>query len=358
MNSRLLMGIVAGAAAGFAGGWFLKPSNSGSQSNPGSVRVAQLEGELMAKTRELERLTKPGGKTASGAKTAAAADANADTPAYDPKSPEVVKMQERMKKQMEEKQRLKLDERVAGMKARLGLNDAQAAAIRKLLEENPGGMQSVMARAMSGGESKEKESDMILELLRPGQKNAELTEKIAAVLTPEQKEAYAAFRQEQRTNQVEIKAGKELARLQSSLTLSPGQKDKAFAVLSTLANDEYENPISPLVTIMAQQLEHPMGNRESEDLEPHKEEIKAAAALAAQRRQQRVEAMREILSPEQFKLYENQQKQANVAEFMDSAFDDMPGGMFGFGASLSESETEPEPPAPPATVAPVEESPK
>jgi hypothetical protein len=267
-------------------------------------------------------------------------------------------MQERMKKQMEEKQRLKLDERVAGMKARLGLNDAQAAAIRKLLEENPGGMQSVMARAMSGGESKEKESDMILELLRPGQKNAELTEKIAAVLTPEQKEAYTAFRQEQRTNQVEIKAGKELARLQSSLTLSPGQKDKAFAVLSTLANDEYENPISPLVTIMAQQLEHPMGNRESEDLEPHKEEIKAAAALAAQRRQQRVEAMREILSPEQFKLYENQQKQANVAEFMDSAFDDMPGGMFGFGASLSESETEPEPPAPPATVAPVEESPK
>jgi hypothetical protein len=359
MNSRLVMGIVAGAAAGFAGGWFLKPSNSGSESNTGSVRVAQLEGELKAKTRELERLTKPGGRNASAAKPAAAPDANADTPAYDPKSPEVVKMQEQMKKQMEEKQRLKLDERVAGMKARLGLNDAQTAAIRKLLEENPGGMQSFMALAMSGGDSKEKESEMILELLHPGQKNTELTEKIAAVLTPDQKEAYAAFRQEQRTNQVEIKAGKELARLQSSLTLSPEQKDKAFAVLSTLADDEYENPISPLVTIMAQQLEHPMGNRESKELDPHKDEIKAAAALAAERRQQRVEAMREILSPEQFKLYEDQQKQANVAEFMDSAFDDMPGGMFGFGANVPETEPEPPaPPAPPAPVAPVEERPK
>ena len=71
------------------------------------------------------------------------------------------------------------------------------------------------------------------------------------------------------------------------------------------------------------------------------EEIKASAALSAERRQQRVEAMREILSPEQFSLYEDQQKQGSMAELMDGAFDEMPGA-FMMGGDM------PGPDAPPA----------
>jgi|GEM_PF-5616168 len=343
MNARLLLGILSGIAAGFPAGWFLRPDSSKAQTETTSIRIVQLETELKNKTREVERLAKAAGKTDAAAKAAAK-----DTPAYDPKSPEVVKMQERMKKQMQEKQKLKLDERVAGLRTRLGLNDAQAAAIRELLEKNPSGVQSLMARAMAGEapDEAQDEASMIRELLRPGQKTAELTEKISAVLTPEQQQAYATFRQEQRTNDVEVKANRELARLQTSLTLSPEQKDKAFTVLSGLADQEYDNPVSPMVTMMAKQMEHMPAGKGRKDMEVHMEEIKAVSELAAGRRQQRVEAMREILSPEQFKLYEDQQKQGNMAEFMDSAFEDMPGAMFGMGADEPESPEAPVPPVP------------
>jgi hypothetical protein len=343
MNARLVIGIVGGAAAGFAAGWFLRfqdPPATGT----GNVRIVQLETELKNKTREVERLTKAAAKPGGDNQTP-------DVPAYDPKSPEVVKRQEQIKKQMQEKQKLKLDERVAALRTRLGLNDEQAAAIRELLEKNPSGPQSFMAQAMAGEDVDE--SGMLLAMLRPGQKTAELTAKIAAVLTPEQQQAYAAVRQEQRTNDVEIKANKELARLQTSLTLTQEQKDKAFTLLSTLADQEYDNPVSPMAGPIAQQLERTPGAPGMKDLEPHAEEIKAAAALAAERRTQRIEAMREILTPEQMALYEDQQKQGNMAEFMDSAFEDMPGNFF-MGAPV---ETE-EPAAPATPTAPVEEKSK
>ena len=332
MNTRLLIGILAGGAVGFLAGWFLSPENF--NADPGNAkRIVQLEGELRAKSHEVEQLTKSAAKNAATAKAMPP-----DTPAFDSKSPEIVKRQERMKKQMQDKQKLKLDERVSVLRARLGLNDQQAAAIRELLEKNPSGPQAMMMQAMSG--EKVDEAGMMLAMLRPGEKATELTGKITELLTPEQQQAYTAFRHEQRTNEVEVKANKELARLQSSLTLSQEQKDKAFGVLSGLADEEYDNPVSPMAGLMAQQMKQAPGGAGMKELEAHKAEIQAAADLSAQRRQQRVEAMRDILSPEQFSLYEDQQKQGNMADFMDSAFEDMPGN-FMMGAG------EPEPAEPP-----------
>lgn len=339
MNLRLLVGVLCGVAAGFLAGWFLSPETFNPDPAPLNQRIVQLEGELKGKARELEKLTKSAAK-----KSETAANTPPDTPGFDAKSPEMVKMQERMKKQMQDKQKLKLDERVAVLRARLGLNDAQAAALRELLEKNPTGSQSMMAQAMSG--EKVDEKAMLLAMLRPGQQTAELTGKITALLTPEQQQAYTTFRQEQRANEVEVKANKELARLQSSLTLSAEQKDKAFTVLSGFADGEFDNPVSPMAGLMAQQMKAQANSPHMKELEPHMEEITAAAELATQRRQQRVEAMREILSPEQFSLYEDQQKQGNMAEFMDSAFDDMPGNMF-LGAGAEEALETPPPPLAP-----------
>jgi hypothetical protein len=337
MNTRLLMGILGGAAAGFTAGWALSPRDSDTAVEPLNSRIVQLERELSVKSRELTKLGKQAEKL-----NAAATTNPPDTPAFDPESPEIVQRQERMKKQMQDKQRLKLDERMAVLRAKLGLNEQQAAAVRELLEKNPSGPQALMMQAMAGEEMDEKA--MLQSILRPGEKAAELTEKITALLTPEQQLAYTAFRQEQRANEVEVKAGKELTRLQSSLTLTPEQKDKAFTVLSTLADEEYDNPISPMVGIMAQQMDRMPNSPDMKELEPHKEELKAAAALAAERRQQRVEAMRGILSPEQFSLYEDQQKQASMSEFMEGAFEDMPGA-FLMGAE-SDAPVPPQPPAP------------
>jgi gas vesicle protein len=340
MNTRFLIGILGGAAVGFTAGWSLSPRSSDSAGEPLNSRIVQLERELSVKSRELTKLEKQAEKLNAAAKTNPP-----DTPAFDPQSPEIVQRQERMKKQMQDKQKLKLDERMAVLRARLGLNDRQAAAVRELLEKNPSGPQSLMMQAMAGEEMDEKA--MLQSILRPGEKAAELTADITALLTPEQQQAYAEFRQEQRANEVEVKTNKELARLQSSLTLTPEQKDKAFTVLSTLADQEYDNPVSPMVGLMAQQMEMRPDAPDMKELEPHKEELKAAAALAAERRQQRVEAMRGILSPEQFSLHEDQQKQASMSEFMEGAFEDMPGA-FLMGA-------EAEAPVPPPPPAPVEE---
>ena len=251
MNTRLLIGILAGGAAGFSAGWFLRPDFASGGADTTSVRVVQLEAELQNKTREVERLTKAAGKNVAVKATPP------DTPAFDPKSPEIVKRQERMKKQMQDKQKLKLDERISVLRSRLGLNDAQAAAIRELLEKNPSGPQAMMMQAMSG--EKVDEATMLLGMIRPGQRTAGLTAKITELLTPEQQQAYTTFRQEQRTNEVEVKANKELARLQSSLTLTQEQKDKAFGVLSGLADEEYDNPVSPMAGLIAQQMKHAPG---------------------------------------------------------------------------------------------------
>ena len=184
MNTRRLIGIVGGIAAGFAAGWFLHQDSTTTDGGNSSIRMAKLEAELKTKSAEVERLSKSGGKNAVVVKTPA------DTP--DPsKNPEVVKMQERMKKQMQDKQKLKLDERMAVLRARLGLNDKQAAALRELLEKNPAGPQAMMMQAMSGEKMDEKA--MMLSMLHPGEKTAELTEKITALLTPEQQQAYATF---------------------------------------------------------------------------------------------------------------------------------------------------------------------
>ena len=320
MNQRFLIGILGGGVAGFALGWVLRPHSS---SAPPEASVAQLEAALQSKTSQLERLTKPAIKPPGAAETGPSEPPAAAARVAKVKAEASSNRREDMQKQFLEKQKLKTDERLAALRARLNLSDEQAAALREILEKNPQGPEAMIMSAMAGKEVDK--ARLIVDFLRPGQKSAELTEKVAALLTPEQQEAYTAFRQEQRTNDIEIKTGKELARLQASLTLSPEQKDKAFAVLSAMAEQEYDTPVSPMAGFLAQQAKaNGSGNK---DLQEHLEEITAAGDLVTQRRQQRVEAMREILAPEQVSLYEDQQKQSTMSEMLEG-FGDMPGGLF------------------------------
>ena len=329
MSQRFLIGILGGCAAGFLLGWFLRPNASSGTPEGASARIAQLETALQNKTSQLERLTQPatkppvGVKSGTGEPPAVAKEAEAKAQA---KAAAAGNRREAMQQQFLEKQKLKLDERLAALRTRLNLTDEQAAAIREIMEKNPQGPEAMIMSAMAGGDVDK--TRLVVDFLRPGQKSAELTEKIAALLTPEQQEGYTAFRQEQRTNDIEIKTGKELARLQSSLTLSPDQKDKAFAVLSAMAQQEYDTPVSPMTNLMVQQIETQGDGAAAKALQPHIEEIKAAGDLARQRRQQRVEAMREILSPEQVSLYESQQKQSSMSEMLDG-FGDMSGALMG-----------------------------
>jgi hypothetical protein len=326
MNPRLFIGIAAGCVAGFAGGWFLKPgaSTSSADNDKSSVRIAKLEADLKSRSDDVERLTKAAEKKPEAGKAVADTRSRDRRPDAAARAEGAKQFQDRMKQRLEEKQKLKLDERVAVLKKRLGLSDEQAASIRAILEKSPAGAQDALARALTGGAGKEADrTAAMLEILRPGQKNAELNSQISALLTPEQQEAYTAFRQEQRTNEVEVKANKELARMQASLTLSPEQKDKAFAVLTKLADGEYDNPVSPMAGLMQQQMQFMPEGRGDKGLKEHADEVNAAAELATQRQKQRVDAMREFLTEEQVALYENQQKQNSMADMMDGSLGDL-----------------------------------
>lgn len=294
-------------------GWFLRPDPYVAEDSAAAKTIAKLQADIKSRDAEMDRLTVTVRKDEADKKARAEARER-----FSPENPEMKKRQDRMKQRMADKQKLKLDEKVAALRTRLKLTDSQAAAIRELLEKNPDDAQSLIAKAMSGEKVDEKSA--MLDILKPGKKNAELANQIAALLTPEQRQDYIAFRQEQRSNDVEVKANKELARLQSSLTLSPDQKDKAFATLTKIADEEYDNPVNNMAALMQQGMKM-QGNKKDPDMEAHMEEIKAATDYAAERRKMRVEAMREVLTPEQLAIYETQQKQPNVADMMEGIGD-------------------------------------
>src|SRR5690606_24171185 len=69
-------------------------------------------------------------------------------------------------------------------------------------------------------------------------KRADLESQISSLLKPEQAAAFTEFRQEQRENRIEVATGREMTRLQQSLTLSPAQKDQVYQALATISTSE------------------------------------------------------------------------------------------------------------------------
>ncbi len=96
---------------------------------------------------------------------------------------------------------------------------------------------------------------------------------------PEQAVAYKEFAAEQKENRIEVVTAREMTRLQENLTLTPGQKDKVYQALNEIAAREEQDA------------------KQSADLDPA--ELKA-------RRQVRLDALRPLLTPEQFAIASRQ----------------------------------------------------
>jgi hypothetical protein len=186
-------------------------------------------------------------------------------------SPEMRGIREAMAKELAERKGRRLDERVAALKSRLNLDDATAAKVRALLE----GSEEEEDRVMDALEGTERSAP-----IEPGEltrKRAALDESIAKILNPTQATAYKEFAAEQKENRIEVATGREMSRLQSALTLTPDQKDKVYQALNGIAAREEED------------------GRQFVDLDPA--ELKA-------RQQARLDAMRPLLTPQQFAEYE------------------------------------------------------
>ena len=181
-----------------------------------------------------------------------------------------------MSDQANQRKTLKVNEQLAGLKKQLGLTDEQAEELRPLISRMlPTGRGLEISELMSGdgkmGFSAEKMKERSAKIAED-KKAAE--NELIAKLSPEQKLAYDQWKLAEKANKVELATNRELSSLQSQMSLTPEQKDRAFAALSTLAQNEIEvDPLTEPVKFM-------------------------------DRRKGRIEALKPILTPEQMALYE------------------------------------------------------
>ena len=188
----------------------------------------------------------------------------------DEDSPAMARIRESMAKELLARKQRRIDERVSVLKTRLDLDEAQTARVKALLEASDG-EESMVSKAIAGEPTFPP---------MPGEaakKRTVLETQITTLLKPEQAAAFTEFRREQRENRIEIATGREMTRLQQSLTLSPAQKDQVYQALATIATGEEENGNTGIT------------------VDP--EQIKA-------RRQTRLDALKPILTPEQYSAYE------------------------------------------------------
>lgn len=247
--------------------WLAQPKADPAEAESPSAQTAPVE---PARTADAEVSGSPMGKTKTERVPKGEDDDTIVLDEDDEDSPEMAEIRETMTKELLARKQRRIDERLAALKTRLNLDEAQAAKVRVILEA--GDEEDDMVSKAIAGESTLPPA--------PGEatkKRIELEDQIGSLLKPGQATAFTEFRQEQRENRIEVATGQEMTRLQQSLTLSPTQKDQVYQALATIASAEEESGNAGITIDPAQ--------------------IKA-------RRQARLEALKPILTPDQYHAYE------------------------------------------------------
>jgi hypothetical protein len=119
-----------------------------------------------------------------------------------------------------------------------GQVNEKLAALRTRLSLTPE-QETKIAKALPYGQAKTKIIDNDTKVIRASSEDKKkMEDTIRAALTAAQQREYDSFRAEEKANAVEAVANRELSRLQSMTTLSPEQKDQAFAAFSEIASRE------------------------------------------------------------------------------------------------------------------------
>lgn len=211
--------------------------------------------------------------------------------------------QKKLKEAVEVRLQARVEEQLAILKQRLGLNDAQCGAMRTLLRDKVLNGDFTLRTMLGGQDKKDVIKDMTAMITDPMKREQDADAKLLALLTPAQREAFAAHKQEERVNSVEMATTKELAKIQGAMSLTPEQKDQIFASFSQITDAEFDRPITGAVAMLAQQApgltaaKSGSGDGASNGLLKLADEMK-------QRQVRRREALMPILSEEQLKVYD------------------------------------------------------
>ena len=202
-----------------------------------TAEVENVRAELGRTEQEVDSMrTALDQSTARAAEAAAAAKLTTPAPEGEKKKKFTDMLKEIGKSQMKSQ----LDGKVASLKDRLRLTPEQEAKVKELVGQEGEQMVKALERFVDG----EGQAGDFAKIARF--QKGDLPASVEAILTSEQKPAYAAFEAEEKANRIEMKANAELLGLQSAGGLSPEQKDQAFAQLSQLAMREEEMDLDSL----------------------------------------------------------------------------------------------------------------
>ncbi|MES2709778.1 MAG: hypothetical protein V4726_24485 [Verrucomicrobiota bacterium] len=195
----------------------------------------------------------------------------------------------------------RIDARILALKTKLNLTPEQETAVRAAMDKGSADREALReagdARRRNGGEETDKtrQADMAkFAALETAQEKA-----ITDLMTEDQLAAYDQYKTEQKATQVESRANQQLNDLQGKLSLTDEQKDAAFQFYA----DQEQNGFDP-------------GKIAAEGGDPRK--------YFEERQKQTLEAMRQILTAEQYELY-SKQEEARSTLFRNG------GGFGGFG---------------------------
>lgn len=237
----------------------------------------------------------PGGNRREGAPgTAANATEEADRLAREARFKEM--------RAMDRTQRI--DARILNLKTKLNLTPEQETAVRAAMEkgslDRDALREAMDARRRSGEEETDKTRQA--NAAKFAASEAEQEKAITATMSDEQLTAYEAYKTEQKATQVEAQANRQLNDLQSKLSLTDEQKDAAFQFYA----DQEQNGFDP-------------GKIIAEGGDP--------AKYFEERQKTTLEAMKQILTPEQYELYSKQEEERSTMFRNGGGF----GGPRGFG---------------------------
>lgn len=203
--------------------------------------------------------------------------------------PERAAREARFREMRESERALRIESRLLALKTKLNLTPEQETAVRAAMEKANAEREAL--RQASAGlreewaklSDEERDARHREEVAKFAAVDAAQEAEITALMSEEQLAAYEQYKSEQKQTEVENRANMQLGQLQSMLSLTEEQKDAAFQYFAQQAQtfDPRE--------IMAQ------GGDPREFFE---EQQKA-----------QLEAMRQILTPEQFELYSKQEEQ-------------------------------------------------
>lgn len=237
--------------------------------------------------------------------------------------PEAKAQREKFRQDLRKRQIAQLTNKMAKWGAALGLDEGQQG---KLLDLAEGQMDELEKLAVDASQTQDptKLSESAKRAMDIISGNA-LQESMVAMLTPDQKEKYEAFKKQQNQNRAEVTALRELAGIQENIMLTPEQRNGVYSVLyEDAASKAGQNAggVGSVIESMAssagvnldpamQGIISSIANRGLEELAAGRQiDAETARRLseeaATQALNQQVERFRPVMTPAQLDLYRSQ----------------------------------------------------